>query len=1078
MLQSLVSWSIDNRLVVVILAGLLLVGGIFAACQAQLDVFPDFAPPQVIVQTEAPGLSATEVEQLVTLPIEQALHGIARLDVIRSQSIQGLSVVTIIFQDRTDIYRARQQVSERLAELAGQLPVTVKAPRMAPLTTPTGRLVTVGFTSEKRSPMELRDLAQWTIRPRLLSVRGVAQVMIFGGEVRQFQVQVHPDFLAAHQLTLTDVLDATRQAGGIEGAGFLENASQRMTLRVEAQVHSARELGETVIVPAQGTPVRLKDVARVVEGAEPKFGDAAIDGQPGVLLIVYKQVGADTLELTRHVEAELEKLRPLLEREAVTYHPSLFRQANFIEHAVGNVTQSLVIGAALVAIVLFVFLFNARTAFISLTAIPLSLLAAVAVLTAAGISMNTLTLGGLAIAVGEVVDDAIIDVENIYRRLRENAALAQPRSAAAVVLAASLEVRSAVVYATFIVVLVFVPIFFLSGLLGRLFAPLGYAYVLAVLASLAVALTVTPALSLLLLRQREGKAAAEPHYPPLLTKLEQWHASFERKLFTGYDAILRRLDGQLPAVLAMTIAFFLAAVVAFWGFGGSFLPELRENHFVLHMRGLPGTSLPQSLTTGGQVTRSLHEIPEVRTVAQQVGRAELGEDTAGVEYSEFEVDFPRLRAADVAKVDRQVKTLLNDQFAGYFFEVMPFLTERIKETMSGSSASVAVKLYGDDLGSLDRAAQMVARVLNGVPGRDGQPAAVNVLAEPQVGVPELVVRPRRADANRFGLRPAQILSTVHTAYQGAEVGQTHQGNRTIDLVVILDPRVRQHPDAVADLWLTVPAEAKSAKPKAEEGVPMSAAAEPGRNRVQLKQVADVFLSDGRFLVAHEGGIRRQQVTCNVGKNWDVDSFVREAERRVALLRLPEGVSYAFSGEHQARRTTVTELALWYVGLAASVLLLGFLFCSWRHVLLFVFTVLFALIGGVAAVFLAGGLLDVGSVVGFVTLTGITARNAIMMLAHWQHLHAGEGMPWSSELVFRGARERLAPVLMTALVTALGLAPIALGSGEAGREIEGPMAQVILGGLVTSTALNLLVLPVLFRRFGMASEADKKQLLPA
>src|SRR6516162_587006 len=396
MLQSLVSWSLDNRIVVVILAGLLLVGGIFAACQAQLDVFPDFAPPQVIVQTEAPGLSATEVEQLVTLPIEQALNGIGRLDVIRSQSIQGLSVVTVIFQDRTDIYRARQQVSERLAELAGQLPVTVKSPRMAPLTTPTGRLLTAGFTSEKRSPMELRELAQWTIRPRLLSVRGVAQVTIFGGEVRQFQVQVHPDFLAAHQLTLTDVLDATRQAGGIEGAGFLENASQRMTLRVEAQVHSARELGETVIVPAQGTPVRLKDVARVVEGAEPKFGDAAIDGQPGVLLVVYKQVGADTLELTRRVEAELEKMRPLLEREAVTYHPSLFRQSNFIEHAVGNVTQSLVIGAVLVAFVLFIFLFNVRTAFISLTAIPLSLLAAVALLWAYGVGLNTLTIGGLA----------------------------------------------------------------------------------------------------------------------------------------------------------------------------------------------------------------------------------------------------------------------------------------------------------------------------------------------------------------------------------------------------------------------------------------------------------------------------------------------------------------------------------------------------------------------------------------------------------------------------------------------------------------------------------------------------------
>jgi Cu/Ag efflux pump CusA len=475
------------------------------------------------------------------------------------------------------------------------------------------------------------------------------------------------------------------------------------------------------------------------------------------------------------------------------------------------------------------------------------------------------------------------------------------------------------------------------------------------------------------------------------------------------------------------------------------------------------------------VTRALRELPEVRSVAQQVGRAELGEDTAGVEHNEFEVDLPRLRAAGVARVDRQVKDLLNDQFAGYFFEVMPFLTERIKETMSGSSASVAVKLYGDDLVSLDRAAQAVARVLNQVPGRDGQPAAVNVLAEPQVGVPELVVRPRREDANRFGLRPAQILSAVHTAYQGAEVGQTHEGNRTINLVVVLDPRVRRHPEAVADLWLTVPpTDTRVAKPRAEEGATVSAAPDPGRNRVQLKQVADVFLSDGRFLVAHEGGIRRHMVTCNVGKNLDVDSFVRQAENRVALLTLPAGVSYAFAGEHEARQAAQSELLFWSLLVGACILiLLGLVFRSPRRLLLLLANLPFALVGGVAAVYLAGGILDVGALVGFVTLFGITTRNAIMMISHWQHLHAADQLPWGPELVFRGARERLAPVLMTALVTALGLLPIALGSGEAGREIEGPMAQVILGGLVTSTALNLLVLPVLFRRFGMESAAAEK-----
>ncbi|OAI47226.1 hypothetical protein AYO44_09915 [Planctomycetaceae bacterium SCGC AG-212-F19] len=1078
MLQAIVSWSIAQRLAVVALAGLLIVLGVYAAARAQLDVFPEFAPPQVVVQTEAPGLSPVEVEQLVTGPIEQTLNGLPRLDTLRSQSIQGLSVVTLIFQDGTDSYRARQQIGERLAELAGQLPAIVRAPRMTPLTPATGRLLTIGLTSAQRSPMELRDLAQWTIRPRLLSVRGVAQVTLFGGAVRQFQVQVQPAFLAAGPLTLSDVLDAVRQASGILGAGFIENPNQRLTLRVEAQATSAQELGDTLIVPAQGTPIRLKDVARIVEAPEPKIGDATIEGQPGVLLIVAKQVGADTLDVTRRVEAEMTKLQPVLQAQHVTYHPALFRQANFIEHAVGNVTHSLVLGAMLVAVVLFVFLGNVRTAFISLTAIPLSLLSAVLVLTVSGVSLNTLTLGGLAIAVGEVVDDAIIDVENIFRRLRENARLPEPRSRAAVVLAASLEVRSAVVYATLIVVLVFIPIFFLTGLQGRLFAPLGYAYVLAVLASLAVALTVTPALAMLLLPTAEpihGRSTSSSWWARLQGTIANGHADLEHVLFARYERLLRWLNGELSLVLAVVGVLLGAAVLAAWQFGGAFLPELRENHYIVHMRGLPGTSLQQSLATGQSVTEALHALPEVRTVAQQAGRAELGEDTWGVEYSELEVDLHTLNAAQLRQVERQLRAL-PDQFAGYFFEPMPFLTERIKETLSGSHASVAVKIYGDDLESLDRAAQQIARALNAIPGRDGKPAAAGVLIEPQTGSPELVIRVRREDAARLGLRPAQILETVHTAYQGAVVGQVHDRNRIIDYVVVLDPKARADVAGVANLWLSVPpGETKNpptaTRPPAGEGgesatrIPANSA-----GRVQLAQVADVYLSNGRFLVSHEGGLRRQQVTCNVGPNLDVATFVRGAEAQVAKLQLPPGTTYVFTGEHEARISAVRELAFWSLVVGAGiVLLLGMVFRSGRRLLLLLGNLPFAAVGGIAAVYLAGGILDVGALIGFVTLFGITTRNAIMMVSHWQHLHEEDGLPWGPELVFRGARERLAPVLMTALVTALGLLPIALGSGEAGREIEGPMAQVILGGLVTSTALNLLVLPVLFRRWGYVAE---------
>jgi CzcA family heavy metal efflux pump len=1052
MLQAIVEWSIKNRLVVTVLAVLMLAGGLYATLHAKLDVFPEFAPPQVVLQTEAPGLSPGEVEQLVTLPIETAVNGVPRLDVLRSRSIQGLSVITVVFQDGTDIYRARQQLTERLAELAGQLPVGVRAPRLAPLTSTTGRLLTVGFTSGKLSLLQVRDRVQWGVRPRVLAVPGVAQVTLYGGDVRQFQVQVHPEALAAHHLTLTDVLDATRQASGIQGAGFLENDNQRVTLRVDGQVRSAAALGETAIASSEGTPAMLKDVASVRDGAEPKFGDGSVNGTPGVILIAYKQIDGDTAEITRRLEAELERMRPGLEREGITYHPALFRQASFLDLAVGNVTTSLIIGAVLVAIVLFLFLFNLRTAFISLTAIPLSLLGAILVLRACGVSLNTLTLGGLAIAVGEVVDDAIIDVENIFRRLRENARLPSPRPTAAVVLSASLEVRSAVVYATFIVALVFVPIFFLSGLQGRLFAPLGYAYVLAVLVSLAVALTVTPALSLLLLPRAGG--AVEP---PLA-----------RRLQGVYDWLLRRLDGELPLVLTASGLLLVAGVVAVCQFGGELLPELRENHFVVHMRGTPGTSLAQSMATGGQVTRALLADNNVVSVAQQAGRAELGEDTWGVDYNELEVDLKPVGGQGAEQVQKDIKKKLGD-FPGFTFSVLPFLTERIEETLSGSTDPVVVKINGDNLAALDEAADRIVDALNKVPCSD------SVRAEVQTGAPEVVIRPRPEEAARRGLRNAHLLDAVHAAYQGAEVGQVFDGNRIIDLVVILDPRARTDPQAVGELWLSVPSGDAGTRARGDmtkEGE-QSVGASPGpgvpaspEGRVRLGQVADVAVKDGRWLIAHEGGIRQETVSCKV-KGQDIDSFVTEAQRRLKGLTLPAGVSYVFTGEHEAKQATQRELLLLAPAAGVGiVLLLWMAFGSLRRLLLVLVNLPFAVVGGVAAVYLSGGVVNVGSLIGFVTLFGVTVRNGMMMVSHWQHLHEVEGMPWGPELVFRGARERLAPVLMTALVTGLGLLPIAIGSGEAGREIEGPMALVILGGLVTSTALNLLVLPVLYRRFGV------------
>jgi CzcA family heavy metal efflux pump len=1049
MLQFIVEASLRNRVVVVVLAAILLVAGMYATWHAQLDVFPNFAPPMVVVQTQAPGLSTGEVEQLVTLPIEMALSGMPRLETLRSQSIQGLSAVTVIFQDGTDIFRARQQVAERVGEVAPQLPNDVEIPRLAPLVAPTGRMLTVGFTSDKLSSLQLRDRVQWFIRPRVLAIKGVAQVTLFGGGVRQFQVQIDPEALAARNLTMTEVLAATREASGIRGAGFIENDNQRMVLRTEGQVYSAAALGGAAIETASGTPVRLRDIGTVVEAAEPKYGDATIEGKPGVLLILYKQLDGDTHEITRRVEEELARLTPGLAREGIVYHPALLRQATVIKQAVDNVAHSLLVGAGLVTIVLFLFLFDLRTALISLSAIPLSLLGAILVLWTFGVSLNTLTLGGLAIAVGEVVDDAIIDVENILRRLRENASLSQPKSRLAVVLEASLEVRSAVVYATLIVVLVFVPVFFMTGLQGRLFAPLGHAYVLAVLASLGVALTITPALALMLLKPNQQRKA-----PPLV------------KLLQGkYGALLARLHPHLTEVVVVTCALIALAVWQGSRFGGEFLPELRENHFVVHMRGVPGGSLPHSVAMGNRVTAALKKIPAVRTVSQQIGRAELGEDTWGVEYSEIEVDLQPLAAKDISRVRDEIRTTLADM-PGFSFMVLPYLSERIMETLTGSTADVSIKVYGDDLLKLDEIARKIEQLVATVPGSG------EARADIQTGVPELVIRVRSEAAARYGLRNTEILEAVHAAYQGAKVGQVYEGNRIVNVVVVLDPRARQDPQAVGKLWLAVdPARGESPQALGDSGTETIADTLPGaemkEHRIPLSEVADLFFSDGRRLIAHEGGLRRQVVTCNVHSR-DVESFVTELQRKLQDVELPERFAIAVEGEHLAKQTAQRELLLLGSAIGIGVVLLLWMALGAVRPLVLVLTNLpFAFVGGVAAVAFAGGVLDVGSLIGFVTLFGITVRNGIMMISHWQHLHGQEGVPWGPELVFRGAQERLVPVLITALVTGLGLLPIALGSGEAGREVEGPMAWVILGGLATSTALNLLVLPILFLRWGVA-----------
>ncbi len=693
MLKRLVQFSLQFRGVIIVLACVLVAYGLYVAAHTKLDVFPEFAPPQVVIQTEAPGLSAEEVEALVTRPIESRINGTPDLVTIRSQSIQGLSAITAVFSDRADIYRVRQMVSERLTQVAGVLPQNVKAPKIGALTSSTGLTLSIGLTSTNRTTMELRTFADWTARPRLLAVPGVAKVDVFGGEVRQMQVQVKPDRLVDYELALEDVVAATRKSTAVRGAGFVENANQRIVLRTEGQSLTPEQLGEVVLAHHDGVSVRLKDLAKVVEGPEPRFGDALIMGQRGVILLVFSQYGANTLEVTRAAERGLAEMASAFASEKISVQPRLFRSANFIEASLRNVNQSLMIGGVLVAVVLFFFLLDWRTAFISFSSIPFSLLAAVVVLDRCGVSLNTLTLGGFAIAIGVVVDDAIIDVENILRRVRENLALHEPRQLSQVVLDASLEVRSAVVYATFIVALVFFPILTMTGIQGKLFTPLASAFILAILASLAVALTVTPALCLAMLSRT--KPHEEPHYV-------RWMKERHRHW-------LGSLSQRPRTVTRVALVMFLAAVATLPFFGGEFLPEFREGHFVLHMAALPGTSLEQSLVLGRRVTEELLKNPHVRFVSQQAGRAENGEDTWGTHYSELHVDLQPLSGEEAEKVTSEIRQTLGT-FPGLTFRVMSPLAERIEETLSGATAQVVVNLFGDDLDALDQKAGEVRQV--------------------------------------------------------------------------------------------------------------------------------------------------------------------------------------------------------------------------------------------------------------------------------------------------------------------------------------------------------------------------------
>jgi CzcA family heavy metal efflux pump len=1025
-LDHLVATSLRHRQLILVLAALFFVYGIWSVRDAKLDVLPDFAPPQAVVQTEAPGFAPEQVEQLVTRPIETALGGVAGLESIRSESIQGLSVVTVVFAEGADVFRARQLLAESLADAAPRLPIGVSPPRVSPLTSATMDVLKIGLQSSVLTPMELRSLADWTVRPRLMMVPGVARVNVFGGDVRQIRIEASSEGLLARGIAFSDLVAAARAATSVPGAGFIDTPNQRIVIEASNLGPDVDAIGDVVVTRTPNSVVRLRDVARVIEAPAPAFGDALIRGEPGVLLTLSATYGSNTLDVTRRIEAALADLRPTFDREQITLHPDLHRPADFIETSLRNLQWTLVAGTLLVILVLTAILRDARAVAVSLVAIPMSLLSAVLVSSRLGMTLDTMSLGGLAIAIGEVVDDAIVDVENIQRRLRENESAGRPRSAASVVLSASIEVRGAVVFATLAVALIFVPLLSLRGIQGRFFAPLATTYLLAVFASLLTALTLTPAMALTFFDRRPPKA----EFPRI-----------QQQVRARYRSALTWVHGRVRMTLVPAALLACAALASIPFLGGEFVPAFRENHLVLQAATLPGTSLGEMRRIGTDLSVRILRLPGVRTIEQQIGRAESGEDTWGTNRSEFHLELVPGSDRDVTQ--DEIRRIL-DATPGVNFEILSFLGDRISETISGETASVVVSLFSEDLAVLDAKADEIEKVIGAVPG------AVDVTVGDRALGPHAVVGLRADRLRMYGFLAGDVLEQIHTAFAGSTVGQVNRGNQPIDVAVALGVGERQSPDLIDSLLVS----------------------DGKGSAIRLGALASVEIVSGRDNILHEGGRRRQTITCNV-KGRDVVGFSREArDRIVAQVVLPSGAYFVMGGEAEARGAAIRDLAAKAIaGMTGVLVLLWVATGHLRNVAIIAAMTPLAASGGVLAVLIhalvtrSPAILSLGSLVGFVTLFGIATRHSIMMVSHYRHLVRVDGLAWNRETALTGATDRVVPILITTLVTALALLPVALRAGEAGEEIDGPLAIVILGGLAMSSASTLLLLPGLALRFG-------------
>lgn len=1019
MLNRIISYSLHNRLLVIAVSAILIFWGTYSASKMEVDVFPDLTAPTVVVLTESHGMAPEEVERLVTFPIETSVNGSGNVRRVRSSSSAGISIVWVEFDWGTDIYKARQIVSEKISIVANQLPSGVSAPIMAPQSSIMGEIMLISVTAKKMNQLDIRTIADWNIRPLLLSIGGVSQVVVIGGEYKQYQILASPQKMKSYNVSLSELLKASKEANTNAAGGFMQEYGNEYIVRGIGRTNDLIDLGKSVIKIQHGIPIKLEDVAELNIGSSIKIGDGSLKGSPAVIMTVMKQPGTNTLALTDKIDQSLFELKKSLPGD-LQINSHIFRQSDFINASIGNIKKTLIEGSLFVVLILFLFLMNWRATVISLVAIPISLITAILVLKWFGFTINTMSLGGMAIAIGDLVDDAIIDVENVFRRLKENAAkpVELQKNKIKVIYDASVEIRTSVINATFIIIVAFIPLFFLSGMEGRLLAPLGIAFIVALFASLIVAITITPVLCSYLLTV--DKMLERQHK-------ESW---LVRKLSSLYENSLNLAMSYKKPILGVSVALFVASLIALGSLGRSFLPEFNEGSLVVSVTSMPGISLEESNKIGVQVEKILLTVPEIKITTRRTGRAELDEHAQGVNASEIDAPFElkdRNREDFMKDVRQKMASI-----TGANITIGQPIGHRIDHMLSGTRANIAIKIFGTDLSTLQNLSNEVKKSIEGIKGM------VDLNSEPQIQIPQIQIKANRSMLGKYGITIGEFAEFTDVAFAGEKVSEVYEENKRFDLILRFDEDNRGKMEHIKNTLID-----------AGDG-----------QKIPLSYVADVVSTIGPNTINRENVQRKTVVSANVAGR-DQKSVVDEMRTKIeTMVKLPEGYRIEYGGQFEAEKEASRTLVL--TSILALLVIFFLLYQEFKTVkisLIILLNLPLALIGGVLSVWLTSGMLSIPAIIGFITLFGIATRNGILLVSHYQMLQK-QGMALMDTII-NGSKDRLSAILMTALTAGLALIPLAMGGDLPGNEIQSPMAKVILGGLLSSTLLNLFVVPIVY-----------------